>query len=225
MCKNVFLDAGGVILDETEHEQVRAALAVSLLDKLNPTYSIADYWDDVEEAVHIYVPRVYEYVFWKHTGENESFRKLYIEYKTLWKQLSPPLKLMHGISEVLPKLSLSYHLGVAGQYGKELITLLEEKDLVDYFKYTATQDDFLLTKPDPRYFEQILDKAGVEASESVMIGDRIDKDVIPAKQVGMKTIRIKTGLHRNQVARIPNEIADIEIDTIFEIEDALQAIA
>ncbi len=85
--------------------------------------------------------------------------------------------------------------------------------------------DFLLTKPDPRYFEQILDKAGVEASESVMIGDRIDKDVIPAKQVGMKTIRIKTGLHRNQVARIPNEIADIEIDTIFEIEDELQAIA
>lgn len=225
MCKNVFLDAGGVILDETEHEQIRAALAVSLLDKQNSTYSIADYWDDVDEAVHIYVPQVYEYVFWKHTGEYESFGKLYIEYKTLCNQLSPGLKLMHGISEVLPKLSRSYHLGVAGQYGKELITLLEEKDLVEYFKYTATQDDFLLTKPDPRYFEQILDKAGVEASESVMIGDRIDKDVIPAQQVGMKTIRIKTGLHRNQVARIPIEIADIEIDTIFEIEDALKAIA
>ena len=225
MLRNLFLDAGGVILDETKHEHLRAELTVSILSKLNSTYLIADYWNDVEEAVQVYVPRVYEYVIWKHTGEKELFKKLYTDYIALWKQMRPPLELMQGISDVLPKLSRSYHLGIAGQYGVGLVDLLEENELVEYFKYIATRDDFLLTKPDPRFYEQLLEKAGVEPSESVMIGDRIDKDVIPAKQVGMKTIRIKTGLHRNQVARIPYEIADIEIVTIYEIEDALQAIA
>jgi ribonucleotide monophosphatase NagD (HAD superfamily) len=31
-----------------------------------------------------------------------------------------------------------------------------------------------------------------------MIGDRIDKDVIPAKLTGMKTVRVKVGLHKTQ---------------------------
>ena len=50
-----------------------------------------------------------------------------------------------------------------------------------------------------------------------MVGDRIDKDIIPAKMVGMKTIRVKTGIHKNQEPRIPNEIPDLTVNKIEEI--------
>ena len=55
--------------------------------------------------------------------------------------------------------------------------------------------------------------------------DRIDKDVIPAKQVGMKTIRIRVGLHKNQLPRIPLEIPDAELDGISGLAAAVRKVA
>jgi ribonucleotide monophosphatase NagD (HAD superfamily) len=51
-----------------------------------------------------------------------------------------------------------------------------------------------------------------------MIGDRIDKDIIPAKAIGMKTIRIRTGIHKNQEPRIPEEIPDITIERLGDVK-------
>ena len=83
---------------------------------------------------------------------------------------------------------------------------------------TEIQDDYKITKPDTRYFEAILKKCNSKAEESIMIGDRIDKDVIPAKLIGMKTIRVKTGIHRMQEPRTPDEIADITVNKLCEIK-------
>jgi ribonucleotide monophosphatase NagD (HAD superfamily) len=47
-----------------------------------------------------------------------------------------------------------------------------------------------------------------------MVWDRIDKDIIPAKMVGMKTVRIRTGIHKTQEARTPEEMA-IEVIKIM----------
>ncbi|MEI8405697.1 MAG: HAD family hydrolase, partial [Actinomycetes bacterium] len=73
---------------------------------------------------------------------------------------------------------------------RRLLDLLEQHDLVTYLSSNLTQDDFAITKPDPRYYEQILARSGRAAERSVMVGDRIDDDVIPAKAVGMRTIRV-----------------------------------
>jgi ribonucleotide monophosphatase NagD (HAD superfamily) len=51
-----------------------------------------------------------------------------------------------------------------------------------------------------------------------MVGDRIDKDIIPAKMIGMKTIRIKSGIHKNQEPRTPDEMPDLSINELNEIK-------
>ena len=61
MIKNIFLDAGGVLLDEDSHEKLRAKIAIELLKAYKPGYSLSDYWRDVDEAVYRFVPRVYNY--------------------------------------------------------------------------------------------------------------------------------------------------------------------
>ena len=60
-------------------------------------------------------------------------------------------------------------------------------------------------------------KCNCNAEESIMVGDRIDKDIIPAKLIGMKTIRIRTGIHKNQEPRTPDEIAEITVNKLREI--------
>lgn len=51
-----------------------------------------------------------------------------------------------------------------------------------------------VSKPDRRIFEIALERSRCRPENAVMIGDRIDNDIVPAKQLGMKTIWIKQDL-------------------------------
>lgn len=220
--KNVLLDAGGVILDESEQETMNAEIIISLIRHYRPAYTIQDYCNDVESAVKIYCTHIYQSVIWKNVKPNlEKYIEIKNEFKTLHRQKSLPLKLNKGIKEQMLKMSQKLRIVIAGQYGKSIINLLDEEGILKYLHSRITQDDFAITKPDPRYYAQILEKVDFKAENSVMVGDRIDKDIIPAKQVGMKTILFRTGLHRNQQARIPEELPDKEIMKITELCDTI----
>jgi putative hydrolase of the HAD superfamily len=121
---------------------------------------------------------------------------------------------MQGLEAELKVLSAGLDIGIAGQYGADILDLLDENALLGYFRYRLTQDAFTITKPDPRYLEQIAHACGVETGQCIMVGDRIDNDIIPAKQLGMKTVRVRVGLHRHQEPRIPFEIPDAELTGI-----------
>jgi HAD superfamily hydrolase (TIGR01549 family) len=218
MLKNLFLDAGGVILNEDTHEKIRSEIISGLLNNYQP-YPTDDYWKDAEDAVYRFVPHVYNYIIYKNTHNIEEFNNTVSEYRTKWKTLNPELTLMNGINKILPVLSGCFRIGILGQYEMELKYLLEKNDLLKYFSFKNTQDEFSITKPDPRYFKQVLKKAGVMPEESIMVGDRIDKDIIPAKQIGMTTVRIRTGLHWNQEPRTPDEIPDYEYDSVYGLTE------
>jgi putative hydrolase of the HAD superfamily len=222
----VLLDAGGVILDESDYEQVRAELAVQVLSRIVPGYSISRYYSDIEEAVKSFSPSAYQFVFWKYLNNNGSlFDKLYATYSEEWQHRKPSLKLTSGLEDEVRAMCKSFKLGIAGQYGKELLRILEKRSILDCFTYHFTQDDFSLTKPDPRYYEQIAKACGVGPQQCIMIGDRIDNDVIPAKQIGMRTILIRVGLHRNQQPRILFEMPDAESNSLLGLTDRVLRVA
>jgi 8-oxo-dGTP diphosphatase/putative hydrolase of the HAD superfamily len=54
------------------------------------------------------------------------------------------------------------------------------------------------TKPVLQIFEIALNQANCKPENTVMIGDRLDNDIIPAKQIGTKTIRVKQGFAKYQ---------------------------
>jgi FMN phosphatase YigB (HAD superfamily) len=222
--RNVLLDAGGVILDETTQEKALADLVVSLILSYNPTYSLQQYQLDVDDAVMRFVPRVYPYILFKNIGNREDYPEIYARYSADAPRLRPPFQIMPGMEIQLPKLAENYRLAIAGQYGRELLDTLKQHKLLDCFAVHLTQDDYAITKPDPRYYEQILARCQMKPDETVMVGDRIDNDVIPARQVGMKSIRIRLGLHRNQEARYPEEIPDIEISSADQLFDAVSSL-
>ncbi|MFQ8961778.1 HAD-IA family hydrolase [Sellimonas intestinalis] len=51
-------------------------------------------------------------------------------------------------------------------------------------------------KPNPKIFEIALQRAKCEANKAIMIGDRIDNDIMPAKKNGNANNMDKTRLWR-----------------------------
>jgi putative hydrolase of the HAD superfamily len=226
MITTVLLDAGGVILDESEHEKVRVEIATRLLKEAVSAYSETLLRADIDEAIEVFCPRILAYVLWKRLRPDlDLFNALYRAFREEWAGRRPPLKLMPGLGNAIAEISRHLRVGIAGQYGGDLLELLEREALLDHFAYRFTQDDFDITKPDPRYLERIAAACGVETCECIMVGDRVDNDIIPAKQLGMKTVLVRVGLHRNQVPRMPAEMPDMEIVGISGLADAVLSIA
>lgn len=74
-------------------------------------------------------------------------------------------------------------------------------------------------KPDPRAFSVALQKMSLSAQQVAMIGDRLDHDMIPAKSLGMTTIRIKRGRY----ASIDSDpaVTDYEFEKLTDIPQSL----
>jgi putative hydrolase of the HAD superfamily len=55
-----------------------------------------------------------------------------------------------------------------------------------------------------------------------MIGDRLDNDIVPAKQIGMKTIWVRQGFAKYKSVKNDDENADY---TVEEIKDILKILS
>jgi HAD superfamily hydrolase (TIGR01549 family) len=96
------------------------------------------------------------------------------------------------VRPVLSQLrSDGFWLGLAGNQTVSAGKILRELDLpVDI---VATSDDWGVSKPDPGFFHRLADEVPYAASEILYVGDRLDNDIQPASQTGMKTALIRRG--------------------------------
>lgn len=96
--------------------------------------------------------------------------------------------------ECLSKLSKKYKVGIIANQTFGSKERLEKMGLLKYIDLVVTSAEEGAAKPDLRIFEIALRKADCKAEETVMVGDRIDNDIVPANKIGMKTVWIKQGL-------------------------------
>lgn len=59
--------------------------------------------------------------------------------------------------------------------------------------YIASSARWGVEKPSRRFFERIVEETGLAASEIAYVGDRLDNDVLPAREAGMMAIFIERG--------------------------------
>lgn len=57
-----------------------------------------------------------------------------------------------------------------------------------YFHYFLASKDLGYHKPDPAFFAAVLKQCGFAPTESVMVGNLYDKDIVGAKAIGMTTV-------------------------------------
>ncbi len=78
-----------------------------------------------------------------------------------------------------------------------------------------------MAKPNPEFFDRIIDAAGIPPDRIVYVGDRIDNDVIPARKAGMKTVLVRRGLWAE--IQVENTQADASIDALTELPVVLDS--
>ena len=76
-------------------------------------------------------------------------------------------------------------------------------------------------KPDLRIFELALKRANCLPENAVMIGDRLDNDIIPAKKTGLKTIWIRQGFGGMAAPLTEEETPDHCVNDLIELSELL----
>jgi HAD superfamily hydrolase (TIGR01549 family) len=118
---------------------------------------------------------------------------------------------------VLNKLSNRYALGIIANQPREARPRLADLGLVEYLKVIALSDEVGYSKPNRQIFLQALAEAECEPQRAMMVGDRLDNDVGPAKSVGMMTVRVRRGLMVYQTPITQTEIPDYQILTLKDL--------
>jgi HAD superfamily hydrolase (TIGR01549 family) len=88
--------------------------------------------------------------------------------------------------------------------------------------FIATSARWGVEKPSPEFFERIVSETGARPGQIAYIGDRLDNDVLPARQTGMFAVFVRRGpwghihAHRPDAAR-----ASATIDSLAELPGLL----
>lgn len=118
---------------------------------------------------------------------------------------------------LLARLSQTYKLAVIANQSTGTENRLAHYGLLPYFTFVLGSDDVGFKKPDPQIFRLALQKAGCAPREALMIGDRPDNDIYPAKRLGLRTLRVQQGPAACQLPRAPEYEADATVKSLGEI--------
>lgn len=120
---------------------------------------------------------------------------------------------------VLEHLSKRFRLGIIANQSGDLSARLHNWGIDKYFDTVISSADYEFSKPDKRLFLAALEKSGCSACNAVMVGDRLDNDILPANELGFQTVRIKQGFAKIQVAPTDNYKPTYEVDNLTELLD------
>ena len=175
------------------------------------------------------------------SDKNLSFDEIYTQFLTLSQNSYTPFKDLlkkygfsikipydstlekpyPGISDFLNTISARFKLGIIANQSSGLCERLEKFGILHHFSTVVFSHDCGFDKPSPQIFLHALEKADVSPSVTAMIGDRFDNDILPAKNLGMKTILVRQGFGRKISFDGYASFIDYQIDSIFNLPDIL----
>ena len=147
------------------------------------------------------------------SGSNELGERLKPQFA--WrKDLEKPYP---DAERVVSALSRRYRIGVIANQSAGTEARLEKWGLLRYISVVFASTEVGLAKPDLAIFKLAIERAESAAAQTVMIGDRVDNDITPAKFLGWKTIRVKQGLLQGQAPIDHSQEPDFEVQRLDEI--------
>lgn len=95
-----------------------------------------------------------------------------------------------GATTVVERLAATgRHQGIVSDADTaECRFILEQLGVSTFVDAVTTSEDVGRTKPDPAVFETALERAGVDASRALMVGDRYEHDMAGAARLGIRTV-------------------------------------
>ncbi|SKA96352.1 haloacid dehalogenase superfamily, subfamily IA, variant 3 with third motif having DD or ED/haloacid dehalogenase superfamily, subfamily IA, variant 1 with third motif having Dx(3-4)D or Dx(3-4)E [Agreia bicolorata] len=88
--------------------------------------------------------------------------------------------------------------------------------------FIASSTVWRIAKPSPEFFSRIAQRAELNPDAILYVGDRLDNDVLPARDAGMRTAFLRRGpwgyIHAQ---REETKLADVRLDSLTQLAAAL----
>jgi HAD superfamily hydrolase (TIGR01549 family) len=214
----IFLDIGGVMYDDTVyarawHRALRDAGARFTDAEFDEEYTRAR----TEQSGSFRRRLIARFLPDGDLRELESLAARYWHY--------PPAALYDDVLPCLEELQGAYRLGVIANQPGDVRTAMRRDGLEPFFEVWGVSDEMGVGKPDPALFELTVKAAGVAPGESVMVGDRLDYDMRPATQVGMRTVWMLRGEAPDDPT--PEQLAEIDaaVETLADLPAELERLS
>ena len=197
--KWIFFDVGSTLVDETEAYNHRVR---EMIENTDITFSVFD-------------DKRIELAKQGFDGNSEAIKHFELK-KTPWHSEDEiPFEDALNVLESLKERG--YKFGIIANQSAGTAQRLENWGLLKYFDVVLASAELGVSKPNRLIFEKALELSGVPAHNAVMVGDRLDNDIKPAKGLGMKTVWIRKGLSIYQNIDLGKNIADWVIDTLSDL--------
>jgi HAD superfamily hydrolase (TIGR01509 family) len=189
---------------------VTSHLDVVFLDVGGPLYSDRPYYEGLLAAIKEARPGVPDEDFWREfeacrRDQRGPFtRRLTLRFvpeekydavvgrgKELWSY--PPETLQPDVRPALERLRSSYRLGVLANQEPWIRDAMARDGIADAFEVWAVSAEVGSDKPDPALFRHALGQAAAPPERCAMVGDRLDNDILPARDLGMRTVWLLRG--------------------------------
>lgn len=198
--KWIFFDVGSTLVDETEAYNHRAR---EMIKNTDITFSVFDN-KRIELAKQGF------------DGNSEAIKFFGLK-KTPWHS-EDEIPFVDALETLEILKERGYKLGIIANQSAGTEQRLENRGLLKYFDVVVASAEFGIAKPNRLIFEKAIELAGCQPQNAVMIGDRLDNDIIPAKAFGMRTVWIRKGLSAHQPIDLGKNIADWVIDTLSDLK-------
>jgi putative hydrolase of the HAD superfamily len=214
----VFFDIGGVMYDDT----IYARAIHTALRSLGGMFTDEEFDDAYRQARAAQAGSFRGSLARRFLGPDADMEALEAEASKHW---AYPIEALHeDVRPCLEALAHRYRLGVIANQPSAVKDALRRDVLDGYFEVWGVSDDVGLEKPDPALFAHVVQEAGVEPARSVMVGDRLDYDVRPAKVAGMRAVWVLRGEAPDDPTPEQLAEADAAIRGLHELPAALAAL-
>ena len=198
MIKYIFFDLGATLVDESDVYKSRCQFAIRQLG-IDP----AEFMNKVYEEAKISPTPI------------KTAAKAYGVALPEWDNSLE--KLYEAAYSVITGLYGKYKLGIIANQSLGTQERIDNWGIGKYFDVVMASAESGCAKPDLRIFKMALQKAKCEPNEAVMVGDRLDNDIVPAKELGMKTVWVRQGYAIYQSIDDERKRPDYIVDSIDEL--------
>lgn len=136
-------------------------------------------------------------------------------YDIYLKSFEDNWSLFDDVYNVIEKLyNKGYKLGVISNGDLNQQTdKLKRTGIYKFFEIVTTSSEYDYSKPNPKLYEAIIQRFNIDKSKMIMIGDQVEKDVIPCLSIGIDAIWLNRKGEENK-----ENVTEIKsLEDIFEI--------
>lgn len=198
--KWIFFDIGSTLVDESAVYENRIK--------------------EITQNYNIYINEFIEKVKQRAQTDQKPITSVAADYGAIVPAWRHDLEILYpDAKDVLQNLGINYKLGIIANQDFGTEKRLTDFGIRQYFDLVIASAEEGVAKPDLRIFQIAIDRSNCKPEEAVMVGDRIDNDILPANKIGMKTVWIKQGFGGYAEPKAIEEQPDYIVNSLVEIAE------